>query len=203
MKAKADAYFSSNKVKTMKAHRWGYGILQYGISQDDYIKMKHIMSLILYCDFTEYCTSFSSTFRKISMTETMEDVKMRNSAYWHQSKSFREAVECFGALSPEATDYMPDDMQPVSGPFFSGLNCVLAIPEFSLRLKSPTSTSVHIEVSLKFASKTGIIIQLNNPGTHMSSTLLPILDVSWLSRYPDEDERVFTGLSKLLSFCSL
>ena len=186
---KATEYSKSTKVKSITPN-FQIVLLNYEIAKGDHMKLDHIISLILYCDYSKYCTAFSSTFRKISITERMEEVKKRNGLFWFQSKSFREAVECFGVCN--VNKYVQDGMDPISGPFYSGLDLVLAIPEFSLRLCSPTSTSVHMEVSLNFSKRTGIIIQLNN--NKPPSFFLPIFDVSWISRYPDEDERVFTGL---------
>ena len=192
MMIKAEQYMDTIRVKSIKPNNIGYMLLKYGISKDDRLEMEHIMSIILYTDYSSFCTSFSSTFRKISSMETMENVKRRNSAFWHQSKLFREAVEGFGSLNDD--EFLQDGIKTISGPYFSGLDVILTVPEFSLRLSAPTSTSVHIEVSINFAKRTGIIIQLNNPIGHPSSIFLPVFDVSWISRFPDEDERIFTGM---------
>ena len=75
------------------------------------------------------------------------------------------------------------------GPFFSGVNCVLPITDFQIRLYSPTSTSKHIEVSLNFATRSGMIITFSNEEHH--AKFFPFFDCSWMSRYPDENERLF------------
>ena len=150
------------------------------------------MSLVLYCDYSAYCTEFSSTFRRISVIESMEDVKKSNSRFWHQSKNLREMVECYGRCNNEGM--LHEDIHTESGPFYTGLDAVLAVPEFSIRLCSPTSTSKHMEVSINFSTKEGIIIQLNNPKEDLRSALVSFFDVSWISCFPDEDERVFIGM---------
>ena len=143
---KAKEYMKSTLVKSMKASGSLETILNYGIIKDTPITIDHIISLILYCDFTTYCTNFSSTFRIIGH-ENMQHAKKRNSNFWFQSKLFREAIECFGHNGFKE-----------KGPFYSGLDCVLTIPMFNIRLNSPTSCSKNIEVSIRFAKNSGMII---------------------------------------------
>ena len=78
------------------------------------------------------------------------------------------------------------------GPYFTGVNCVMAISSFSLRLYSPTSTSKNIEVALRFATNKGMIVQFDRTG-HYAAFALANFDCSWISRYPDENERIFMG----------
>lgn len=191
---KSEQYLNTHQVKSMTPNTLvEMGILNYGISDNDAMKLDHIISVVLYCDYSAYCTKFSSTFRKLFPAESMEEVKVRNSEFWHQSKSFREVVECFGSIRADETD--------AAGPFFTGIDVVLAVPAFAISLCSPTSTSKHMEVSMNFTNGSGMIIQLNNPDSDFRARLVPLLDVSWISRYPDEDERSFTGLSRCLFIC--
>eukprot|EP01084_Bolivina_argentea_P150987 263599_1 len=63
------------------------------------------------------------------------------------------------------------------------------IPEFNIRLCSPTSTSINIEVAIRFSGHYGMIIQLNNN----NSPYIRGFNCSWLSNYPEENERLFFG----------
>ena len=172
---KVQLLITSNKVKQMKAVP-DYRI-HYGIKKGTPITVNHITSLILYTDLSEYCTNFSSTFRKCGIYESIEDVKKRNSKYWWQAKFMREAIELYG--------YDTGRHNKEGGPFYSGIDIILVMPEFSLRLRGPTSTSKHIEVSMNFSKRDGIIISLNNNG-FQGADHLPFIDASWLSQYPDE-----------------
>ena len=69
---------------------------------------------------------------------------------------------------------------------------MLAIPEYNIRLCSPTSTSLQMEVATRFAGDRGIIIQLNNM-TDILAKRLCSFNCSWLSQYNAEDERLFFG----------
>ncbi len=99
---KAQKYFEqSEKVKKLKANDKGDGgdqDLHYGIDKGSKITLSHIISMIMYTDFTDYCTNFSSTFRPLSASEHILSVKIRNEEFWWQSKLLRETVEIFGAM---------------------------------------------------------------------------------------------------------
>ena len=128
---KVKIYLGSLKVKSITANfLCDYDILHYGIKEGSPITMDHLISIILYTDFTEYSSKYSSTFRKLSFAESFESVKERNRAFFWQSKYFREAVEIYGK-----------NFYDEPGPFFTGVNCILTMPEFAIRLCSPTSTS--------------------------------------------------------------
>ena len=78
----------------------------------------------------------------------------------------------------------------MTGPFYTGISCVLEMPSFSLRLCSPSSTSVHLEVALKFGGEEGLILQLITEGMLAgTSSFLKGLDCSRISKYKEEDER--------------
>jgi len=78
------------------------------------------------------------------------------------------------------------------GPFYCGMNVVLNIPQFSFRLNGPTSTSVHIEVAMRFGGVEGMLIQLNNDEGYHERRERHI-DCSWLSDFPEESERLWMG----------
>ena len=150
--AKANLYIESERAKecyfrpTIEMEL----MISRGIKLGAFILMHHLLSIILYCDLDTYSRKFSETFRKLQSHETLQSVKQRNRDFWWQSKSFKEAVELFG-YNVLSNKY--------DGPFFTGLSCVLAIPQFLINLYAPTSTSVDIEVAANFADEYGMIIQ--------------------------------------------
>ena len=109
---KAESYMSSEEVKAMKARGMGV-ILHFDIGKGVPITMQHIISIILYCDFSKYSTLFSASFRKLYSHETMKSVKNRNQEYWWQSKFFKETVLIYGKRGYDAV-YNP---KGESGPF--------------------------------------------------------------------------------------
>ena len=193
---KCDKYMLAEKTKYTTTVEWVENHLHYGISKGSSIQYNHLLSLILYCDNTQLCTQFSSTFRKLKPYEDIESVKNRNKEFACWSKLLREAVQYYGSMG---WDYRFDrdkkwniERNRVQGPFYCGMSCVLAIPEYNIRLCSPTSTSKKIEVATRFGGEEGIIIQLNTNG-YYSSENLRCFHCSWLSTYAGEDEYLFFG----------
>ena len=174
---KAQNYINTKLARSIKSTSSGYAPQHYGIRKGSPLEINHLLSIILYTDFTALSSAFSSSFRKISPYEILSSIKHRNSKYWWWSKLLRETVELFG----DEADYM-------KGPFYSGLSVMLSVPGFSLRLCSPTSSSTHIEVALKFSGESGIILQLNVKGL-MDYSGIRAFDCCWISRFKEEDEK--------------
>eukprot|EP01084_Bolivina_argentea_P228679 386176_1 len=164
---------------------WKYYVyLKYDIDHGSSISFNHLLSLVLYTDFTDLSRDFSSTFRAVKSHETLDSIKQRNSNYYHWSKSLREMVQMFGSH---------DDFGTLAGPFFCGLSCSMCFPEFEIRLCSPTSTSYHLEVATKFTGGEGqgIIVQLNN--TVKYHGCLRGFNCHWLSAFKEESEVLWFG----------
>eukprot|EP01084_Bolivina_argentea_P239628 402719_1 len=86
--------------------------------------------------------------------------------------------------------FKPKDTRGIS--FYTGISLVMTIPEFTMRLCAPTSTSTQIEVAIKFSGHDGMILELQK--AHASAVhFLTIFDCSWISQYKEEDERLFCG----------
>ena len=172
---KVEQYMQSDSVKRIKCPRFHVSNL-YQIEWRDAISKDHIISVILYTDYTNLSSNFSSSFRKHGPFDCYQAAKNRNRKYWWWSKYLTETVQVFGA----------NYFQGLRGPFYSGMSMVLKIPEFNIRLVSPTSTTLHIEVAVKFSGQQGIIIKMDNSKVGPETKAM---DVSWLSRYSEEEER--------------
>ena len=142
------------------------------------------MSLILYCDFDALSTSLSATFRRREPFEPLSSVKRRNRRYWHLSKLLRESVQLFGKNGYDDNSV---------GPFFCGLNRVLLMPSFAIRLWAPTSTSKSLSVAQHFATNQGLVVTLSNGLYGGGCRLLNHFDVRSVSKYKEENERLWIG----------
>ena len=156
----------------------------------DSLNWDQLICIILYTDHTDLSTYFTKSFRKSSELESLSDVKKRNEKYYHWSKILKDTVRCWGKCS--ARDWGNGRLQ---GPFYCGLNMILSMPQFCMYLYSPTSTSAQLEVALRFAGEYGIILEMDLSGK--KSSLLRAMDVSWISRYKEEDERYVSILPLL------
>eukprot|EP01084_Bolivina_argentea_P198667 340127_1 len=145
------------------------------------ILLEHLAAVILYCDMTKLCTHFSATFRKKNPFETLRSLKRRHAKYYHMAKRLVEVVVDYGT---DGHDYYGE-----KGPFFTGLSCVLSLPEFAIVLKAPCSTSKDIEISLNFAKRDGSVLCFQNDVG--AAAFQSFFDTSWISAYSEENERLF------------
>ena len=162
--------------------------LHYGIDKDNLrLSFNHLLSLCLYTDYSNLCTEFSKSFRKVSVYDTMELMKIRNSKFYWMSRYLRETVQIFG------NDGRPDAYGDIhlKAPFYTGLSVELKLPKFELTLCSPTSTSTVMAIGQKFATQKGILITLNND--IKNNQYLHGFSCSWISRFKEEAEVLFFG----------
>eukprot|EP01084_Bolivina_argentea_P088958 160612_1 len=183
---KADEFYKTNKVKEMscKEIRWG---MDHGIKQYELILVSHLQCIIIYCDWSELCTLFSSTFRKRHEFEPLELLKKRHSKFHYFGKGLVEAVLDFGICGGSYEIQYSDGE---GGPFYSGVSLVMNIGSFSIYLKGPCSTSKDIEIAMNFAKRDGIIISFQND-VFFEGAYQRLFDCSWISHYTDENERLF------------
>eukprot|EP00484_Ammonia_sp_Unknown_P022647 CAMPEP_0197027098 /NCGR_PEP_ID=MMETSP1384-20130603/7073_1 /TAXON_ID=29189 /ORGANISM="Ammonia sp." /LENGTH=797 /DNA_ID=CAMNT_0042455895 /DNA_START=21 /DNA_END=2414 /DNA_ORIENTATION=- len=188
VRVKAMEFLQSNPVKRIRSSvddEIDGSLVDYGVADGAAMSYPNVVCLILYCDETELSRDFSLTFRKKHAFETLEQVKQRNRAYYWWSKILRETVELFGK------NYFVDNGRSLGGPLYTGISCVLNITQFTMRLSGPTSTTKQQEVAVSFAKSNGMIMQLNND--EGLAKFGRAFDCSWLSKYGEEDERLFFG----------
>merc|ERR1712228_1144662 len=189
--AKANEIIQTKNVKTIKAKGWIHGNTPkfYEIAKDTLLCLWNLIAIILYTDYSAHCSEFSASFRRLSPFEPLEVTKKRNSMFWWMAKTLRETVELFGKCRRYDYDNVINQQ---FGPFYCGVNKPMIIPSFNIRLNAPTSTTMQIGVALKFGGRNGTIIQLNND-SRGDVDYLRSFNVSFISRYPSEDERLFIG----------
>ena len=141
-------------------------ILNYNhVSHDKYNKIINnpitcdaLICIIMHCDYTELSRDFTLSFRKRSEFELMAQIKKRNSKYYHWSKILQHTIKHFG--QSELSDN--GLLSFLRGPLFCGMSIILAIPQFNMYFYSPTLTSIHLEVALKFSGEEGMILEMDN-----------------------------------------
>ena len=189
---KGDDLMKSNVIKSKRANSvWrSNDPYHFDIKRGDPLKPHHLHAAVTYTDNGEICKLLSESFRKMRATETIEDVKGRNSAFYWCSRYLREFTTYFGSNGLEQMSYGTSNGYE-TGPFFCGMSLVLSLPQFTMGLQGPTSTSKDRAVAWRFAGSGGMVIMLNNKKGF--SVYEPFFDVSYISQYPEEDERLFCG----------
>ena len=153
---------------------------EYGIKHSTPISLQHILCIILYCDTNELQSHFSATFRKQHAFESIDNLKKRHQSYYHFAKRFVEAVHCWGIYN--------------KGPFYCGLNQTLHLTQFHILFSAPLSTSIDVEVAINFADEDGMIMEIQNDTYYAKEQNM--FDCSWISRYSEENERLFVANGK-------
>ena len=141
-----------------------------------------LISIILYCDYTELSADFTSTFRKISTFEPIDSVKIRHSKYCNWSKNLKDCISVFG----QSYNKSRGRFDFLVGPFYTGMNYELKMPQFNISLHGPVSTSKSIECTTKFSGQSGIIITFDNRNGYARGQ--KGFDVSTISRYGGAEE---------------
>ena len=168
---KAREYHQTQLVKSI-----GYG--------SNIIPVSYLECIILYTDYSDLSTHFSSTFRPNHKYEPFAVTKKRHSQYYWFAKGIKEMMEVFGQCYYKGIGLL----DALRGPFYTGMSFVLTLSQFEITLYGPTSTSIHKEVATRFGGQQGMLITFDN--TKGYGQRVKGFDVSWISRYGlQEDER--------------
>eukprot|EP01084_Bolivina_argentea_P299052 515466_1 len=187
---KGDMYYAADKVKKIRCKQWR-DPLHFGIRKKARLHIEHLYALILYCDFTLFCSEFSSTFRGIKWNETLQEIKNRHKKYVNIAKKLREIIQYYGISGCYSSDGEYE-----RGPFYCGMSIILNIAEFAIRLNGPTSTSKEVVIAERFAGRKGCILQLDNRIDGPDHERF--FNCSWISCFPEEEERLWmAGQHKL------
>ena len=167
---------------------FGEDPLHFGIPHKAALSPRHLQAMVLYCDFTKFCTLFSESLRKLDSDDTLENVINRNAKFFYTSKSLRELVTYFGGNA--STDSFAMN-EYIKGPFFSGVSTVLNMSAFNIGFNAPTSTSKTAEIAWRFAGEEGMMITVGNE--EAISAAQPVFNATWISKFVEEDEYFWFG----------
>ena len=185
---KAAQYLKTSKCRKMKCKPFlkEEDPLHFGIENGSPLQPHHLHAIILYCDFTKFCTLFSLSLRETNHGDRLKEVKDKNGAFFYVSKYLREIVTYFGSDG----GYRAMN-GAVKGPFFSGVSTVMNLSEFRMGFNAPTSTSKSKEIAWRFAGSGGMVISVGNQKGDSSSQ--PVFNATWISTFVEEDEYLWFG----------
>eukprot|EP01084_Bolivina_argentea_P227983 385131_1 len=92
---KASKHIKTNYFRQMYCPRTN-SAENYAMYNGQLISRKHLIGVMVYCNYDIFQHKFSATYRKIDKKETDSDLKKRHSNYYHVGRLLREIVECFG-----------------------------------------------------------------------------------------------------------
>eukprot|EP01084_Bolivina_argentea_P283145 484846_1 len=198
---KVQGFISSSMVKNIKAISPTNNpyVKHYGIEEGQPVLLHHLLSLVLWCDYTELNDDFRKTFSKMQRYETIDSIKRKNSKYYYLSKNLREVVECYGQCAAGDGDYdtaSKAKINVLSGPFYLGCSHVMYVAEFNIRLCAPFSVTKNMEVATKYSGSKGMVLQFDN--NSVQSKYLRGFDLSWVSRKGDNEILFFGGFYPIM-----
>eukprot|EP01084_Bolivina_argentea_P011145 20824_1 len=166
---------------------------EYNIIRNQLIGLRHILSIVIYTDITDFCTTYRSTYRKIKSDRSEEDVRRRHVQLFFYSRAIFEAIEYFG--KPMETDLK----------VYHGLNKVMNFSQFTAYFNQPVSTTTELNTAVQFAAGAGIILTLKSGAEYFNdeNKIPKYLPVSWLSRFPNENEKLFYGAWVVFRICNI
>lgn len=173
---KAMKYMMTNIAKSMKSTSYG--------NEGWHISLENVIGIILDCDYKDLSSDFESTFHKTNPFETLNQVQKRHSKYAHLGKALKDTVTNFGQTGYDG----------LKGPFYCGFADILTVSQFNMFITAPLTTSSRIEVAAKYSGNSGMILEMNN--TMGYSQYTKGLDVTWISRYREEDQRYIVYIYK-------
>ena len=118
----------NTKIISKGDYKW-YKV--YGIPKGSEITLDHVVSILLYTNYTKLCYYFSSTYRKLNINESDQDLKNRHSEFAIFGKILRETVESFG------TYFKNSSLKR----FYTGLSAPMNFDSFSYYICCPLSTA--------------------------------------------------------------
>lgn len=173
---KAKQYLSSYRGRLLKARKQSQLNELCKIKPNDNITLNHVIVLMLYTNMDDLQREFKKGCRYlITDNQKLEPVKQRNREIANWCRLLWESITFYGESITKKQA------------FYHGLNCKLLFTSVIAAFNCPTSTTVNKSVAFNFSTENGIIVQL----TKFQSLDSHYLDVSDLSDYPNEQERLF------------
>eukprot|EP01084_Bolivina_argentea_P255422 429590_1 len=186
---KATLHIDTEHVKQMQCPRREsakFYEMQYGDSMTE----KHLIAMMLYCNYDKMQRKLSETYTKSDEKESDTSLKERHSNYYFWGRSLRECVECFG------TDFSPEvDSADIT--LFRGINQQFMFESTLANIKGPFSTTTEYAVALNFCANKGMVLEMIlQPQSWIfkwlegmeAATRLSCIDCRFISDFSSENE---------------
>eukprot|EP01084_Bolivina_argentea_P007281 13677_1 len=155
-------------------------LLENSIRNVDNLSCDEIACIKFYTDFDDLCSEFRKAFRTVRAGD-IDDVNKRRSQFKRWAQEFEDLWKY---ISVKANCSL-----------YHGINCVLAIKSSIPKYYGPVSTSKSIVVSQRFAGHRGMIFHITNTAEGYN--------VSWISRYPNEQEFLLVSTELPFERCTI
>ena len=152
----------------------------YNIIRNSYITIRHILAIVAYTDFTNFCTKFRATHRPIKKGESDESVRKRHQKFYLFGRALFEAVKFYGQKMGKKKKV------------YYGLDKEMTFGSYTRNFNQPISTTNSLQIAHNFSHGKGIILTFKRGSNHPDTTP-KYLNVSWMSDLRNEEELLFYG----------
>lgn len=153
------------EFSSQRKNRWSK------LLRENKIGMKHLVALKLYTDFDLLQREFRKSFRAPFNRD-----RKRLQAFVHWRDALQETFAKFSGISDAYALSQPKTL-------FHGINSVMCLDQYAGQYSGPCSTTTDLHVARSFAGKNGMILVIKPLASPFK-----VLDISWISDYPDERE---------------
>eukprot|EP01084_Bolivina_argentea_P229073 386710_1 len=177
---KAEKHLKTNRVKDIKCklkQRASIYELHYGYR----IQAKHLIAVMIYCNFDILQRKFSETYRRKDSNDTPKQMIKRHRNFYFLGKLLRECIECFGMSNATGSDIK----------VYHGVGRNHIFSSMFAHIKGPFSTTTERSVAVSFCNNTGMILELNIDARWAlggDTYRLCCFDCQWISDYANEAE---------------
>eukprot|EP01084_Bolivina_argentea_P016843 31461_1 len=159
----------------------------YGIRDGDSVQLKHLLAMMIYCNYDKLQRKFSETCRYLCKDESLQDLKIRHRNFVNLAKHLRE-LHFYGQDKP----VMNTSFSKLTT-LFHGVQEKLNFGQVNTRIGVPLSCTASYAVAVNFCSNSGMILELEHDETSKLTETVPCIDCSWLSDFINEQERFLIG----------
>ena len=175
---------NSKRAKFITAKDIGINNRKFNVSKGSSITINHLICLKIYTDYGNTQKLFKQHCRKNNAKETMKNLSLRNREIAHWCRYLKESCTFFGQKMKK------NDV------FYTGLKVKLLFNSLKQHFECPLSVTAQSAVATNFCGDTGIILKLK-----AANSKTTYFNVSWLSHFQAEDERLIMGSS--LRICDI
>eukprot|EP01084_Bolivina_argentea_P113517 202281_1 len=166
--------------------------IYYDMKYGDQLKINHLISLMIYCNYEVLQFKFTETYRLLNM-ESLKSMQQRHRNFYFLGKCLRECVECFGMIKRQ---FDGKGKFPVIN-VYHGVNKEFNFSSLFAYIKAPFSTTLEYFVAANFSANKGMILGLDILEQEWTISCadnvdaghrLSCFDCSWISDFPFERE---------------
>eukprot|EP01084_Bolivina_argentea_P069956 127233_1 len=181
---------SKNLVSTTTDER-------YGVKIGDHLCIEHVICITAYCSRSVLCRKFRESYWVNDYDDNNTIIKTYHSNYFYWLGRFIHIAITFFGTTPIKRQ------KNIKETFYHGLYEKFLFNEFSCYFEIPTSTTTNQNIAKNNFTNGGVGIVLELAPRFNEPNLSKYLDVSIMSGYERENERLFSGTTNILAIVDI